>query len=218
MAQLFSRSADMWLRVALLVLIGGLAFLFVAFVILSRSSYVTDQGWTVDQPVPFSHEHHAGALQIDCRYCHDSVESSPVAGLPPTHTCMSCHSQLWTGAEMLAPVRQSLAQGEPLRWNRVNKLPDYVFFHHGVHVNAGVGCVECHGQVDTMPLMRKAEPMTMGWCLSCHRDPAPHLRPRDKVTDMNWQYQGDRRKLGEALMRKHEIGEGDLTHCYTCHR
>ncbi len=218
MAQLFSRSADMWLRVALLVLIGGLAFLFVAFVILSRSSYVTDQGWTVDQPVPFSHEHHAGALQIDCRYCHDSVESSPVAGLPPTHTCMSCHSQLWTGAEMLAPVRQSLAQGEPLRWNRVNELPDYVFFHHGVHVNAGVGCVECHGQVDTMPLMRKAEPMTMGWCLSCHRDPAPHLRPRDKVTDMNWQYQGDRRKLGEALMRKHEIGEGDLTHCYTCHR
>jgi len=200
------------------VLIGGLAFLFVALVILSRSSYVTDQGWTVDQPVPFSHEHHAGALQIDCRYCHDSVESSPVAGLPPTHTCMSCHSQLWTGAEMLAPVRQSLAQGEPLRWNRVNKLPDYVFFHHGVHVNAGVGCVECHGQVDTMPLMRKAEPMTMGWCLSCHRDPAPHLRPRDKVTDMNWQYQGDRRKLGEALMRKHEIGEGDLTHCYTCHR
>ncbi len=218
MAQLFSRSADMWLRVALLVLIGGLAFLFVAFVILSRSSYVTDQGWTVDQPVPFSHEHHAGALQIDCRYCHDSVESSPVAGLPPTHTCMSCHSQLWTGAEMLAPVRQSLAQGEPLRWNRVNELPDYVFFHHGVHVNAGVGCVECHGQVDTMPLMRKAEPMTMGWCLSCHRDPAPHLRPRDKVTVMNWQYQGDRRKLGEALMRKHEIGEGDLTHCYTCHR
>ncbi len=218
MAQLFSRSADMWLRVALLVLIGGLAFLFVAFVILSRSSYVTDQGWTVDQPVPFSHEHHAGALQIDCRYCHDSVESSPVAGLPPTHTCMSCHSQLWTGAEMLAPVRQSLAQGEPLRWNRVNELPDYVFFHHGVHVNAGVGCVECHGQVDTMPLMRKAEPMTMGWCLSCHRDPAPHLRPRDKVTDMSWQYQGDRRKLGEALMRKHEIGEGDLTHCYTCHR
>ncbi len=218
MAQLFSRSADMWLRVALLVLIGGLAFLFVAFVILSRSSYVTDQGWTVDQPVPFSHEHHAGALQIDCRYCHDSVESSPVAGLPPTHTCMSCHSQLWTGAEMLAPVRQSVAQGEPLRWNRVNELPDYVFFHHGVHVNAGVGCVECHGQVDTMPLMHKAEPMTMGWCLSCHRDPAPHLRPRDKVTDMNWHYQGDRRKLGEALMRQHEIGEGDLTHCYTCHR
>ncbi|WP_313088746.1 cytochrome c3 family protein [Pseudomonas sp.] len=218
MAQLFPRSADMWLRLALLVLFGGLALVFVAFVILSRSSYVTDQGWTVDQPVPFSHEHHAGALQIDCRYCHDSVESSPVAGLPPTHTCMSCHSQLWTGAEMLAPVRQSLAQGEPLRWNRVNELPDYVFFHHGVHVNAGVGCVECHGQVDTMPLMRKAEPMTMGWCLSCHRDPAPHLRPRDKVTDMSWQYQGDRRKLGEALMRKHEIGEGDLTHCYTCHR
>lgn len=218
MAQLFPRSADMWLRVALLVLFGGLALIFVAFVILSRSSYVTDQGWTVEQPVPFSHEHHAGALQIDCRYCHDSVESSPVAGLPPTHTCMSCHSQLWTGAEMLAPVRQSLAQGEPLRWNRVNELPDYVFFHHGVHVNAGVGCIECHGQVDTMPLMRKAEPMTMSWCLDCHQDPAPHLRPRDKVTDMNWHYKGDRRKLGEALMRQNHIGEGDLTHCYTCHR
>lgn len=218
MPQLFSRSADMWLRVALLVLFGSLVFVFVAFVILSRSSYVTDEGWTVEQPVPFSHEHHAGALQIDCRYCHDGVESSPVAGLPPTHTCMTCHSQLWTGAEMLAPVRQSLAQGEPLRWNRVNELPDYVFFHHGVHVNAGVGCAECHGQVDTMPLMRKAEPMTMSWCLDCHQDPAPHLRPRDKVTDMNWHYEGDRRKLGEALMRRHHIGEGDLTHCYTCHR
>jgi len=218
MAQLFPRSADMWLRLVLLLLFLGLVGGFVAFVILSRSSYVTGVGLTVDQPVPFSHEHHAGALQIDCRYCHGNVETSTVAGLPPTHTCMSCHSQLWTGAEMLAPVRQSLAQGEPLHWNRVNELPDYVFFHHGVHVNAGVGCAECHGQVDSMPLMRRAEPFSMSWCLDCHQDPAPRLRPRAAVTDMSWHYAGDRRALGEALMRKRRIAEGDLTHCYTCHR
>lgn len=218
MAQIFPRSADMWLRLALLILFGGLVLLFVALAVLDRSDYNTGKGWVVRQPVPFSHEHHAGALKIDCRYCHDSVEVSAVAGLPPTDTCMSCHSQIWTGAEMLAPVRQSLVEGKPLRWNRVAELPDYVYFQHNVHVNAGVGCETCHGQVDTMPLMYRAETFTMSWCLDCHQDPAPRLRPRAAVTTMGWKTEHDRRALGERMIEEHHLDTENLTHCYICHR
>ena len=218
MAQIFPRSADMWLRLALLILFGGLVLLFVALAVLDRSDYNTGKGWVVRQPVPFSHEHHAGALKIDCRYCHDSVEVSAVAGLLPTDTCMSCHSQIWTGAEMLAPVRQSLVEGKPLRWNRVAELPDYVYFQHNVHVNAGVGCETCHGQVDTMPLMYRAETFTMSWCLDCHQDPAPRLRPRAAVTTMGWKTEHDRRALGERMIEEHHVDTENLTHCYICHR
>ena len=218
MAQIFPRSADMWLRLTLLILFGGLVLLFVALAVLDRSDYNTGKGWVVRQPVPFSHEHHAGALKIDCRYCHDSVEVSAVAGLPPTDTCMSCHSQIWTGAEMLAPVRQSLVEGKPLRWNRVAVLPDYVYFQHNVHVKAGVGCETCHGQVDTMPLMYRAETFTMSWCLDCHQDPAPRLRPRAAVTTMGWKTEHDRRALGERMIEEHHVDTENLTHCYICHR
>ena len=218
MAQIFPRSADMWLRLTLLILFGGLVLLFVALAVLDRSDYNTGKGWVVRQPVPFSHEHHAGALKIDCRYCHDSVEVSAVAGLPPTDTCMSCHSQIWTGAEMLAPVRQSLVEGKPLRWNRVAELPDYVYFQHNVHVKAGVGCETCHGQVDTMPLMYRAETFTMSWCLDCHQDPAPRLRPRAAVTTMGWKTEHDRRALGERMIEEHHVDTENLTHCYICHR
>lgn len=218
MAQTFPKSADLWLRLVLLLLFGGLAGLFVVLALLARSDYRTGDGWIVEQPVPFSHEHHAGALQIDCRYCHDSVETGALAGLPPTHTCMSCHSQLWTGAEMLAPVRRSLTDDEPLRWNRVSKLPDFVYFHHGVHVRAGVGCETCHGRVDTMPLTYRAEPLDMGWCLDCHRDPAARLRPRQAVTAMGWTAPGDRRELGRRLLRDQHIATDHLTDCYICHR
>ena len=218
MAQIFPRSADMWLRLTLLILFGGLVLLFVALAVLDRSDYNTGKGWVVRQPVPFSHEHHAGALKIDCRYCHDSVEVSAVAGLPPTDTCMCGHSQSWTGAEMLAPVRQSLVEGKPLRWNRVAELPDYVYFQHNVHVNAGVGCETCHGQVDTMPLMYRAETFTMSWCLDCHQDPAPRLRPRAAVTTMGWKTEHDRRALGERMIEEHHVDTENLTHCYICHR
>ena len=218
MAQIFPRSADMWLRLTLLILFGGLVLLFVALAVLDRSDYNTGKGWVVRQPVPFSHEHHAGALKIDCRYCHDSVEVSAVAGLLPTDTCMSCHSQIWTGAEMLAPVRQSLVEGKPLRWNRVAELPDYVYFQHNVHVNAGVGCETCHGQVDTMPLMYRAETFTMSWCLDCHQDPAPRLRPHAAVTTMGWKTEHDRRALGERMIEEHHVDTENLTHCYICHR
>ena len=136
--------------------------------------------------MPFSHEHHVRGLGIDCRYCHTSVEKSSFAGIPPTETCMTCHSQIWTDSPMLEPVRTSLRTNTPIRWNRVHDLPDYVYFNHGIHVQKGVGCVSCHGRVDQMPLTWKAEPMTMEWCLSCHRNPEKHLRPREEVFNMDW--------------------------------
>jgi len=218
MPQIFTRSADTWFRLALLVLFGAPAALLAVCLALARSDYVTGVNWTVNQPVPFSHEHHVGGLKIDCRYCHDSVETSAMASIAPTHTCMSCHSQIWTDADVLEPIRQSLVNRSPIRWNRVTRLPDYVYFHHDIHVQAGVGCVECHGPVQTMALMRRDKPFQMQWCLECHRDPAPRLRPRAFVTDMTWTTTEDRRQLGERLMREQHIDTSDLTSCNICHR
>ncbi len=220
MAQIFTPSADVRLRLALalvvvLVISGGLAAS--GFV---DSSYVTSVGWVVPQPVPFSHQHHAGELGIDCRYCHTDVEVSEEAGLPATEICMTCHSQLWTGADMLAPVRASLATGVPLHWNRVARVPDYVYFNHSIHVNRGVACVECHGRVDQMPLLARAEPFQMSWCLDCHRDPAPHLRPPDQVTRMDWSdWTADRAAAyGARAAAAHHIDPARLDDCSICHR
>jgi hypothetical protein len=170
------------------------------------------------QPVPFSHRHHAGELGIDCRYCHSGVETSPRAGLPPTETCMTCHSQIWTNASMLEPVRKSLADGKPIQWTRVAKLPDYVFFRHDVHIAKGVGCETCHGRIDQMALTFRAKSFTMEFCLDCHRDPAPNLRPKDHITDMTWKPPADARAKGEAIAAHEGIRVSELTHCYVCHR
>jgi Cytochrome c7 and related cytochrome c len=145
------------------------------------SEHTTGRTLFMDQPVPFSHAYHVGGL--DCRYCHTSVETSPVAGIPPTHICMTCHSQLYTQTAMLAPVRESLASGKPIHWNKVNKLSDYVYFDHSIHVAKGVSCTTCHGPVASMLLMRQVAPLTMGWCLDCHRNPGPNLRPPSAVFD-----------------------------------
>jgi hypothetical protein len=168
--------------------------------------------------VPFSHEHHVGGLGIDCRYCHTSVETSAFAGLPPTRTCMTCHSQLYTNAAMLAPVRQSLAEGKPIRWVRVNALPDYVYFDHSVHVANGIGCTTCHGRVQEMPLMRQAAPLTMGWCLNCHRDPKPYLRPRDEVFSVSWKPPKDQLEQAKKLLVEYHIKTQHLDDCSRCHR
>ena len=186
----------------------------------SSSSYVTGVGMVQSQVVPFSHQHHVQDANIDCRYCHTSVEDGPVAGLPPTHTCMTCHSQLWTGAEPLAPVRASLASGRPIRWRRVALLPDYVAFDHSIHIDRGVGCVECHGRVDKMPLTWRARPFQMQFCLDCHRDPAPRLRPHTLVTQMaplGWN-DAQRRHYGEQVMARHRIDPTKLDDCGVCHR
>ena len=167
----------------------------------ARSDWVTGANiHPPAQPVPFSHRHHAGELGIDCRYCHTSVAEGPRAGLPPTHTCMTCHSQIWTGAPMLAPVRASLAARHIAATGIASRvLPDYVFFRHDIHIAKGVGCVECHGRVDTMALTYRAKPLTMQFCLDCHRDPAPHLRPLDQITNMDWK--PDRRPRGARATR-----------------
>ncbi|HLK25448.1 MAG TPA: cytochrome c3 family protein [Caulobacteraceae bacterium] len=221
MAQIFKPSADVWLRAAALVVFLAIVFGGVFGTGLARSSYATRQGWPIDQTVPFSHKHHAGDLGIDCRYCHVDVERGPVAGIPPTYTCMTCHSQLWTGAPMLAPVRDSLASGQPLVWTRVAKLPQYVYFDHQIHIARGVPCVECHGRMDEMPLAYRAHALEMRFCLDCHRDPAPHLRPPDQVTRMDWS-DWDKvpahRSYGQAAMKADHIQPAKLTDCGLCHR
>ncbi|MGJ4912935.1 cytochrome c3 family protein [Bradyrhizobium sp. HKCCYLRH2060] len=185
---------------------------------ITSSPYTTNQDITRNQPVPFSHDHHVGGLGLDCRYCHTSVEKARFAGVPPTETCMTCHSQLWTNATMLAPVRKSLAENKPIAWQRVHRLPDYVYFDHSVHIAKGVGCVTCHGRVDRMPLMRQAAPLTMGWCLDCHRDPAKALQPRETVFDPKWTPPPDQNKAGARLAAAYHIHTRHLTDCSICHR
>ena len=173
-----------------------------------------------EQPVPFSHEHHVHGLGIDCRYCHTSVETSAFAGMPPTYTCMSCHSQIWSDSPMLEPVRASLRE-RMSRWpgRRVHDLPDFVYFHHGIHIQKGVGCVSCHGRVDQMPLAWKEEPMTMEWCLDCHRHPERQLAPKEAVFLMDWEPpSATRPSLGRELIQKNHIEVEQLTNCSICHR
>ena len=218
MAQIFSPRANLFMRLAILAIFCAPAFLIVLGFAYYRSTTYTKVGEYVAQPVPFSHKHHAGELGIDCRYCHTGVETVAYAGMPPTETCMTCHSQLWTNAEMLAPVRLSLATNTPIRWQRVHNLPDYVYFDHSVHVKNGVGCSSCHGEVTAMPLMAKAEPLSMGWCLSCHRDPSKNLRPQSEIFDMTWQPPDDQAEKGRILLAHYGIRPDHLTDCSVCHR
>jgi hypothetical protein len=149
----------------------------------------TDVGYAPVQPIAYSHKLHAGDLGMDCRYCHANVERSPHAGVPPTQTCMNCHRVVKSDSPALTRLRESWKDGEdggPVHWKRIHKVPDYAYFDHSAHVNVGVGCKECHGRIDQMVVVRQAEPLSMGWCLDCHRNPAPHLRPLDKITDMTW--------------------------------
>lgn len=218
MAQIFGPRAN---GITRLVIAGtGATVLVVTLVLigLPRSSWGTFLDRAVEQPVPFSHQHHVAGLGIDCRYCHTGVERSSFAGMPPTETCMTCHSQIWTEAEVLAPVRASYDEEVPLRWNRVYELADFTFFNHAAHMNNGVPCVECHGRIDTQPLTWRAERLHMQWCLDCHREPARRLRPLEAVTKMEWEPDEDRHLLAARLMEAYEIHPERLTDCYVCHR
>ena len=218
MPQVFSPAADTVARVILgLVVVLPLTFVGLAYAI-TRSPYVTDQKIVITQPVPFSHAHHVAGLGLDCRYCHTGVEISWFAGLPPTETCMTCHSQIWTNADLLAPVRRSLADDLPIHWQRVHRLPDYVYFDHSIHVSKGVGCTTCHGAVDAMPLMYQNAPLTMQWCLDCHRDPARNLRPRDAIFSTDWRPPADQAQRGHALLAEYGIRPEHLADCSVCHR
>jgi hypothetical protein len=216
MAQLFPRSANAFARGSIavaLVLAGAGGY---ALWVIAHSHYVTRQGEVVPQPVPFSHNHHVAQVGIDCRYCHTAVETSSSAGIPPTATCMNCHNQLWTNAELLEPVRASFRDDEPLKWNRVHDLPGFVYFNHSIHVAKGVACVTCHGRVDQMPLMRQQAPLTMQWCLDCHRDPVKNIRPREAVTDLSWEPPAGFEQEQLRLAALYDVKS--KTSCSTCHR
>jgi len=187
MAQIFDRSSNALARMSL-VLTGLIVIaLGVTLDQLQRSPWVTRQGQRPDQPVPFSHKHHVQGLGVQCQYCHVTVEKSSYAGIPPTKTCMNCHAQLWTNAQLLEPVRTSWATGKSLPWTKVHDLPDFVYFSHEIHVNKGLGCATCHGRVDQMPLMYMQNSLQMEWCLDCHRNPAKNLRPTSELYNMAWE-------------------------------
>ena len=219
MSQLFHHSANTLARISIF---GGIFLVgFAGWVVyeLDRSAYATRAMQTREQPVPFSHAHHAGGLGIDCRYCHTTVETSGFANIPPTKTCMNCHSQIWKTSPTLEPVRASFRTGQSIVWTRVNDLPDYVYFNHGIHVNKGVGCESCHGRVDRMPLTWQENSLQMEWCLDCHRNPEINLRPREYITTMGYKPAGGQEAMGRRLMKEYNVLDArTLTSCSTCHR
>lgn len=204
-------------RRLLIVKIGVLAIALAGLVVIAVSGSKTRAfaatGEPAAQPIPFSHKHHVGDDGIDCRFCHSTVETAAFAGLPSTHTCLTCHSQLFVDAPPLAPLHRSAADDRPIAWTLLHKLPDFVYFDHSIHVAKGVGCIECHGRVDQMPLAWRSAPLLMEWCIDCHRDPAPHLRPREQVTAMTPTSAGLAKTLRVPLLSTRR-----LTDCSTCHR
>jgi hypothetical protein len=216
MPQFFPRTANSIIRLALLGVVGAIATIAWLGALFVRSPYEMGQQTPRNQPVPFSHQHHVGGLGIDCRYCHTTVEKSSFANIPPTHTCMNCHSEMWAVAPVLKTVRQSYRTGKSIDWIRVHDLPDFVYFNHAIHVHKGIGCETCHGRVDRMPLTWQANSLTMNWCLNCHRHPEDFVRPREHVFDMDYTPPRDQKELGAKLVREYRIQR--LTSCSTCHR
>ena len=220
MSQLFRPGANTYVRVMLAAMVAVPLALLLLGGAIARTGHVTGEGRFVEQGVPFSHQHHSGELGIDCRYCHTGVETGANANVPPTHTCMTCHSQLYTNAKMLAPVRESLASGKPLTWKRVNQLPDYAYFDHHAHVNNGVPCAACHGDLRRMPLTRQTSPLTMGWCLDCHRSPEERIVAPSRVYEDNPYHERTPadRAAARAVMARIAHSGRDITDCSTCHR
>ena len=215
----FSPSMNVVAKVGLVAAVMGLAILTLVCLIYTRSSYGTGSGLALVQPIPFSHQHHVGILGIDCRYCHTSVEQSSFAGIPPTKTCMNCHSQIWVGSQILEPVRESYRTDEAIRWKRVYNLPGFVYFDHHVHVQKGIGCTSCHGRIDEMPFTYQEPSLLMEWCLGCHRNPEQRIQPRDTVFNMRYQQPDDQNALGRSLVKEYRVRDTTyLTSCSTCHR
>ena len=219
MSQIFPKSANYWAKANII----GIGFAVVGLgwllLVIQRSDFVTAANNFIEQPVQFSHQHHVGGVGIDCRYCHTSVEVSASAGIPPTKTCINCHSQIWVTSPYLEPVRASFRDDKPLQWVRVHDLPDFVYFNHSIHVAKGVGCETCHGRVDRMPLMYQEASLQMEWCLACHRDPAPFLRPTEEMTTMGYRPAGNQREIGRQLMARYKISNAEhMTSCSVCHR
>jgi hypothetical protein len=216
MAQLFRPSSNTIAKVCIagvILLAGGT--LAVGYII-DRGPWITSVRMAPAQPVEFSHKHHVKDDGIDCRYCHTSVETSGYAGIPPTETCMTCHSQIWSAATVTQPIRDSWTSGKSIEWTRVHDLPDFVYFNHSIHVNKGIGCSACHGQVNEMPLTYKVNTLNMNWCLNCHRQPERFIRPKSEVFNIDYKYPENQLELGRKLVAEYNVHS--LTDCVTCHR
>jgi hypothetical protein len=216
MPQIFHRSTNTFSKVSIYGAVFFIIFLGWLFSAFSRSSWATQAGVAREQPIPFSHAHHVGDVGLDCRYCHTSVETSGFANIPPTKTCMNCHSQIWNTSPTLEPVRESFRSNRSIPWTRVDDLPDFVYFNHSIHINKGVGCETCHGRIDKMPLTFQKASLQMEWCLDCHRHPEQYVRPREAVFQMDYEAPADQETLGRQLMKEYKIQS--LTSCSTCHR
>jgi hypothetical protein len=216
MAQIFHRSTNTISRVSIYGAAILIAILGYAVDVVNQTAYVTEVHNARPQPVPFSHKHHVGELGLDCRYCHSSVEDSSSAGMPPTQTCMACHSQIWTNAAILEPVRASYRDSTPIVWTRVNAVPDFVYFNHSIHIAKGVGCTTCHGPIAEMNITWREQSLYMRWCLECHNAPEKYLRPRSEVFNAFYKPPADQEALGLRLMREYKVQR--LTTCTTCHR
>jgi len=216
MSQIFHHSTNTLSRVSIFGAVFAVGGGLWATLELARSPWVTQAQVAREQPVQFSHQHHVGGMGIDCRYCHTSVETAAFAGIPPTKTCMNCHSQIWTESPALEPVRESWRSGTSIEWVRVHDLPDFVYFNHSAHVNKGVGCTTCHGRIDQMPLVHQEASLQMEWCLACHRHPERYVRPREQVFDVAWEPPTDQIEKGRALVARYGIHP--RTSCSTCHR
>lgn len=214
MPQIFPKKANLLPLLSLVgALFGGVVLIFVVWYYFSPE--YTDVGYAPEQPVPYSHRLHAGQLGIDCQYCHTNVEMAATANVPPTQTCMNCHAQIRTESLNLLPVRESWATGNPVEWVKVNFLPDYVHFSHAVHVTNGVGCETCHGRVDQMEVVAQVEPLSMGWCLECHRQPELYLRPDDAVVTMGYEHPANFMERNLQRIEQEEIQPP--TNCSACH-
>jgi len=217
MSQVFSSRFALILRIATIFVLAGIVAAAVVYRVNARGDAPQDD--PIEQPIPFSHQHHVRDDGIDCRYCHTSVETSAFAGIPPLATCMTCHAELFNDAPVLAPLREAYAGGKTLEWNRVHDLPGFVYFNHSIHIAKGVGCSTCHGAIDRMPLTRRVASLYMQWCLDCHRNPEAVLRPRDQIYNVEWRPPADQKTRGAQLRRRYGLrSTRELTDCSTCHR
>ena len=216
MPQTFHRSTNTISRLSIFGAVFVLAGTVWLLLTVNRSSYVSGVKIAREQPIPFSHKHHVTGMGIDCRYCHTTVETAAFAGIPPTETCMTCHSQVWPNAPLLAPARVSFRENMPIEWNRVHDLPDFTYFNHSIHLHKGIGCQTCHGEVDQMPLVWKENTLNMEWCLVCHRAPDAHLRPREEVFNLDYKPAPNQEELAAELIAQYTIQK--LDNCSVCHR
>ncbi|MEP6904200.1 MAG: cytochrome c3 family protein [Actinomycetota bacterium] len=220
MAQIFHRGANNVAKASIAVAIVLAGVVGYAYTQIARSSYLTNRYLERQQPVQFSHKHHVGDDGIDCRYCHTSVETAASAGMPPTQTCMNCHSQIWVDSPYLEPVRASYRDNKPIQWLKVHDLPEYAYFNHSIHVAKGVGCASCHGDVANMPAVYQENTLQMEWCIACHREPGPNIRPKAEIFNTSWNKDDITPKQEEEV--KEQIGKlrskEMLTSCSTCHR